>query len=187
MIAWLAQVDDDSAKEEFRTAQLFKPTKVTLPIFRLLAALMRNRFWALPFLLATSFGAKMRYTTWAFVIVLPAVLLVLSRMIRGELPVHWLWAYAVTTLWLLALSLTFFGLILGLSRSAPIVKAWRHSKDKDPPGLELPIPDPEPPSRTSPVPSIALCLLGVVMLVVAWQRIRGHIPGSDIRIRFWRG
>ena len=166
MIAWLAQVDDDSAKEEFRTAQLFKPTKVTLPIFRLLAALMRNRFWAIPFLLATSFGARMRYTTLAFVIVLPAVLLMLSRMIRGELPVHWLWAYAVTTLWLLALSLSFFGLILGLTRSAPVLKAWRHRNDKEPPGLELPIPDPEAPSRKSPVPSIALGLLGVVILVV---------------------
>jgi predicted acylesterase/phospholipase RssA len=167
MIAWLAQVDDDEkAKEEFRTAQLFKPVGVTLPIFRLLAALMRNRLWALPVLIATSFGARMRYTSLAFVIVLPAVLLVLSRLVLGELPVHWLWAYAVTTVWLLALSLTFFGLILGLIRSAPVVKAWRHSTDKEPAGLELPIPDRDRPPRISPAPAIAICLLGVVILVV---------------------
>jgi predicted acylesterase/phospholipase RssA len=167
IIAWLAQVDDDEkAREEFRTAQLFKPVKVTLPIFRMLAALMRNRLWTIPFLLATSFGAKMRYSSLAFVLVLPAVLLVVSRLIRGELPVPWLWAYAVTTLWLFALSLTFFGFILGVIRSAPILRAWRHKGDKEPPGLELPIPDPKPKSHTSPLPAVAIYLLGVVILVV---------------------
>jgi hypothetical protein len=66
MIAWLAQIDsDEKAKEDFRTAQLFKPVSVTLPIFRLLAALMRDRLWAIPFLLATSFGAKMATPHWA--------------------------------------------------------------------------------------------------------------------------
>jgi hypothetical protein len=100
------------------------------------------------------------------VIVLPAVLLVLSGMTRGELPVPWLWAYAVTTLWLLALSLTLFGLVLSLIRSAPILNAWRHRNDKEPPGLEPPISDPDRPPRTSPVPAIAICLLGVVIFVV---------------------
>jgi hypothetical protein len=147
---------------------------VTLLIFRLLVAVMRSRYWALPFLLATSFGARMRYTTLAFLIALPAVLILLSRIVRGELPVHWLWAHVVTTLWLLALSLAFFGLVLGIGLSAPLVKVWRHRNDLVPEGLGLPIPNPKAPSRKSPVPSIALCLLGVVILVVLGQRVRHH-------------
>ena len=166
MIAWLTQVDGDSAKEEFRTAQLFKPTGVTLPVFRLLAAIMRSRFWAIPFLLATSFGKRMRYATLAFLIVLPLVLVVITGLVRDEFPVHWAWAWAVTAVWMLALSVTLYGLVWSIILSAAILRARKESKNKEAPaGLEVPIPEPEAPPRKSPTLSIVVSLLGVVILV----------------------
>jgi hypothetical protein len=78
-VAWLTQLDDeDEVKEEFRLAQLFKPLQATLPLFRLLVALMRKRYWALPVLLVTSFGRKMMVASIAFFVLMPVLLYVLA-------------------------------------------------------------------------------------------------------------
>ena len=57
LIGWLTQTaPGDAERDEYRLAQLFRPPQATHRIFRVLVAVMRHRFWALPLLALLAFG-----------------------------------------------------------------------------------------------------------------------------------
>lgn len=161
MIAWLTQIDDDApAKEEFRTAQLFKPTNVAMRLFRLIAALMRQRYWALPVLAATSFGARLRVASVLFVFVLPLLLCLATWLAVGGTSTNPFLVYLTAAGWLGGLSVAVFGLAIAaallIGRMATRKRKTHQAKNAP----QAPLPEPRPPSSTSPLPYLAMFLVG---------------------------
>jgi predicted acylesterase/phospholipase RssA len=61
IISWLSQTrPGDREPDEFRLAQLFRPTRRSHNIFRVLVAVMRRQAWTLPLLLLAAFGRASR-------------------------------------------------------------------------------------------------------------------------------
>ncbi len=57
IISWLTQIrEGDPKAEEYRLAQLFRPGRATVPIFRVVVAIMRGRRLSLPLLSLFAFG-----------------------------------------------------------------------------------------------------------------------------------
>lgn len=57
VLSWLTQTRaDDSEADQFRLAQLFRPSAGTHNLFRVLIAMMRRRSWSLPVILLMAFG-----------------------------------------------------------------------------------------------------------------------------------
>ena len=84
MIAWLTQVDDDAqAEEEFPRPSCSSPRMWRCALFRLIAALMQQRSWAVPVLAATSFGTRLRVASVLFVFVLPLLLCLATWLAVG--------------------------------------------------------------------------------------------------------
>lgn len=162
VIAWLTQLDSpDTAAEEFRTAQLFKPKRATLPIFRAAAAIMRRRYWALPLLAATSFLSWMRDVCLAFLLVLPALLYGAVRLVEGTPPQSPLVTYLVAAGWLTGLSLAVFGVVVSYATLR------RPSTRELPPELAAPVPvQPPPPTSRYAALLIGTTLVGLGSVLV---------------------
>lgn len=57
VITWLTQTGlEDPQRDEFRLAQLFRPAARSHRVYRVLVAVMRERFWALPLIALAAFG-----------------------------------------------------------------------------------------------------------------------------------
>jgi predicted acylesterase/phospholipase RssA len=68
IISWLTQTrPGDSATEEYRLAQLFRPGRATAGIFRVAVAVMRGQSWPLPLLALFAFGWIPRLFTLALI------------------------------------------------------------------------------------------------------------------------
>jgi predicted acylesterase/phospholipase RssA len=68
IISWLTQTrPGDSATEEYRLAQLFRPGRATAGIFRVAVAIMRGQSWPLPLLALFAFGWIPRLFTLALI------------------------------------------------------------------------------------------------------------------------
>lgn len=68
---WLTQADGpQTAVDEFRLAQLFRPGGRTKGIFRVLIAIMRARLWTLPLLAVSAFGWLTRAASLALVLLM---------------------------------------------------------------------------------------------------------------------
>ena len=97
--AWFSQVDDgDKAKDEYRIAQLFRPTKAARSLFRLVVATMRSRWLGFGSLLLWSFGWRSRVIT-AFVMLAVPLLLMVPAPPPLSLP-----TYLMGALWLAVLT-----------------------------------------------------------------------------------
>ncbi|SDT15340.1 Patatin-like phospholipase [Friedmanniella luteola] len=161
VIAWLSQVDDPpGAPDELRTAQLFKPKRAALPLFRLVAAVMRRRSWALPLLAATSFGAGNRAVCLVFLLGLPALLSVGTWLVEGPPAPDPGTAYLVAAGWLLGLTLTVFGLAAALVSRTPPRRVAAPAALREP----LP-PPPRPPVNRSTALLLGLAAVGLVAVV----------------------
>ncbi|GAA1840489.1 hypothetical protein GCM10009714_23330 [Microlunatus capsulatus] len=161
VIAWLAQVDDPAGTpDELRTAQLFKPKRTALPLFRLVAAVMRGRSWALPLLAATSFGDGVRAVCLAFLLVLPALLSVGTWLVEGAPAPDPVTAYLVAAGWLLALTVAVLGLAAGL------LSLRRPRPPAVPAELREPVPaPPRPPVARRTALLLGLGGLGLLVVV----------------------
>jgi predicted acylesterase/phospholipase RssA len=177
MIAWLTQLDDLQAKEEFRTAQLFKPTDVAMRLFRLIATLMRRRYWALPILAASSFGARLRIVSVAFVFVLPMLLCLATLLAVGPTSINPFLVYLTAAGWLSAVSVAVFGFsvaaVLLICRTLARKRTAQQAKLTTAPRLLLS--ESEPPNRSSPLPYVVMFLVGatgaiaISLLTEAWH------------------
>jgi predicted acylesterase/phospholipase RssA len=163
IIAWLTQLDDLQAKEEFRTAQLFKPTNVAMRIFRLISALMRQRYWAVPILAATSFGRRLGIVSVLFVVVLPALLCLATLLAVGRAPSNPALAYFTAAGWLSGVSIAVFGLSVAAFLLVARARARKHAamQAKLMTAPKVLLPEPQPPMSTSPVPYIVMFIIGV--------------------------
>ena len=167
MIAWLAQVDDDArAKEEFRTAQLFKPTDVAMRLFRLVAAVMRKRYWALPVLAATSFGTRLRVASVLFVFVLPLLLSLITWLVVGEMPSNPILVYLTAAGWLGSLSIAVFGFTIAVSLLIGRALTKKRDAELAEKAPQSPLPKPKLPTPTSSLPYVVMFLLGSTAAVL---------------------
>src|SRR4051794_7151937 len=91
--AWFSQVDDPGP-EQFRVAQLFRPTDAGRAIFRLAVAAMRGRWAALGALLLWAFGPGSRMLT-ALVLLAAPLLVVVGRTTTAGPLLSWLFVAAV--------------------------------------------------------------------------------------------
>jgi predicted acylesterase/phospholipase RssA len=176
IIAWLTQLDEVQAREEFRTAQLFKPTNVSMRLFRLIAALMRQRYWTLPILAASSFGARLRIVSVSFVVVLPVLLWLATSLAEGASPTNPILVCLIAAGWLSAMSVAFFAFLVAAFLLATRRRAQRRRAEQANP-LLAPVrllDEPRAPAPASPLPYIVMFFVGGAAVVAisytnAWQ------------------
>jgi predicted acylesterase/phospholipase RssA len=173
LVAFLTQIDDsDDARDQYRLAQLFRPTRKAASLFRLLVAFMRRRIGVIPVLLASAFGWMSKVAT--------ALLLAVACALAGAAARSGGWSGGRESLWsepfaalawvlapiegligIVGLGLTVVGLIL-----LPAA-AWNRRR---PPVAELaePVPRPQPTDGRRRIGVRAgILLLGVSLLAVA--------------------
>ncbi len=169
IIAWLTQIDDkQGSAEEFRTAQLFKPTQGAVRYFRVVAAVLRRRFWTLPVLAATSFGPAKRAVSVIFLGVLPFLVYFLASAATSvPAPVDWWQAVLVAAGSLLALSVLSFGILTGGVLLASDIARRRQQSKLRPKALQTPwLKAPESSRDHHAYLYLGLGLLGLALLVI---------------------
>ena len=169
IIAWLTQIDDkQGSAEEFRTAQLFKPTQGAVRYFRVVAAVLRRRFWTLPVLAATSFGPAKRAVSVIFLGVLPFLVYFLASAATSvPAPVDWWQAVLVAAGSLLALSVLSFGILTGGVLLVSDIARRRQQSRLRPEELQTPwLKAPESSRDHHAYLYLGLGLLGLALLVI---------------------
>lgn len=114
--AWFTQADSaPGSADEFRIGQLFKPTTVARPLFRVIIAAMRSRYAQIPLLVTSAFGRWSMISTFAIIVLSP----VLAADWRTG-PDGVIASYPLAMAWLLALSLLIIGgiVLAALARSS---------------------------------------------------------------------
>ncbi len=144
VIAWVTQPDAPDAAEEYRLVQLFKPTQAGLPLFRVIAAVMRQQFVRGALLLLLSLNTASRIVTLAAFALAPLGL----AAVAPWSPTRWVptsawWPYpyywpAAVLLWLA------FGWLIPL---AALIATRPRSTTAAPAGFEEPLPVPDPPAK----------------------------------------
>ncbi len=142
--AWFTQADArPGSADEFRIGQLFKPTSVARPLFRVIVAMMRSRFAQLPVLITGALGLASMIATIVVILLAPFAA---ADWRRG--PTGAIISYPLAMGWLLALSLIIIGgVVLGV-----LIKARFHRTEPVPPELDEPVEHQGPP----PSPSLYL-------------------------------
>ena len=162
--AWFAQVEVDGP-DQFRVAQLFRPTAAARPLYRLAVAVMRRNWLGFGSLLLWSFGLISRLITAVILVAAPMLLAyrstgegVWSSVLAAMSGPYW-WA----VLWLATMTVTAVGLIVTVGAFS----AW--SSPHKAPAAELAEPIVPPPGRGSPLPwllgllAFGVGLAGLVM------------------------
>lgn len=162
VLAWLAQRDRPDAAEEFRLVQLFKPTLAGLPLFRVVAAAMRQQYVRGALLLLVSLPVKALGFTLAPFVLAPWVLSIIA-------PWSWGWGpwYSVGNYWwsVLLLWLAFAWLIPLVAALATLPKPKRHTA---PDGFGEPVPTPPPPvSERNSTRTLAIVLVAAAAWALA--------------------
>lgn len=143
LAAWFTQADAAAGSaDELRIGQLFKPTPVARPLFRVIIAAMRSRYAQIPLLITGAFGPVSLVVTVAVIVLAP-----LAATSWNDRLGHALVGYPLTMAWLLALTL----LIIGGVVLAVLVKQQRATQRTVPTDLVEPIRaqgTPPPPSLT---------------------------------------
>jgi hypothetical protein len=154
-LGWLTQTGEPPGPYEYRLAQLFRPTQRTRPLFRVVVAAMRHRWWALPVLAVTAFGPWSAALTIVLVLAAPLLVAWLASDSGGGfgmLAEH----YGLAMAGLAALTATAVAAAL---LSARIVSGKRPGPA---PGLAPPVPVPTPvPATPPPDAAWALGLAGL--------------------------
>jgi hypothetical protein len=151
-MAWLAEVDEPPGTTRHRVGQLFRPGAGSQPLFRLLVAGVRKRWWALPLLAVGAFGWLSRIGTWALLLT-AAVLLGAQRDGADRAVV----GAGVGALGLLGATLV----LVGAGWAALTVRPWLSRRREPPPELAEPVmPAPgRPPLDWRPVAVLAAGLV----------------------------
>jgi predicted acylesterase/phospholipase RssA len=162
--AWFAQVDVDGP-DQFRVAQLFRPTAAARPLYRLAVAVMRRNWLGFGSLLLWSFGLISRLITAVILVGAPMLLAyrstgdgVWSSVLAAMSGPYW-WA----VLWLATMTVSAVGLIVAVGAFS----AWVSPPKA--PAAELAEPIVPPPGRDSPLPWLLGLLafgVGLVGLVL---------------------
>ena len=87
-MAWLAEVDEAAGQQSSRIGQLFRPGAGSEPLFRLVTAVIRRRWWALPLLATGAFGRLATVVSWVLLLA-GAVLLGAQRHGPGRAAGAW--------------------------------------------------------------------------------------------------
>ena len=166
--AWFTQIDDPGG-EEYRIAQLFRPTAQARALFRLVVAGMRARWMSLVALVLWSFGPRSRVLN-ALVLVLAPVLAVVDTPAPS--------AYGPLAAWLFATLVLVCGGAALLCTLAGVV-GLRHRTTGHPHDPRLAEPVLTPVVRTCPPwPTLVAAVVLVVVLATlsrtgVWAQIGG--------------
>lgn len=142
VLAWLAEADEPPGRRLLRVGQLFRPGAGSVPLFRMVVAGVRGRWWALPLLAVGAFGWLSKVVTWVL-LGAAAVLLGLSREPGAPGLAGALAGTAVGALGLL-------GVTLALAGAGWTALAVRARWPRRPPPPELAEPVAPPPRRPRP-------------------------------------
>ncbi len=162
VLAWLTQRDRPQAAEEYRLVQLFKPTLAGLPLFRVVAAAMRQQYVRGALLLLVSLDVKALALTLVPFALAPLVLSVSA-------PWSWGWGpwYSLGNYWwsVLLLWLAFAWLI---PLAGALATLPRRPQRTAPDGFAEPVPVPPPPiAERSATRTLAIVLVAAVAWVLA--------------------
>lgn len=139
VIAWVTQPDRPAAADEYRLVQLFKPTRAGLPLFRVIAAAMRQQFVRGALLLLLSLDPLSRWVTLLAFVLAPLGLSAAAPWRWGGpwwSPGNYLWS--VLLLWLA------FGWLIPL---AALIATRPTTPNRAPAGFAEPVPMPGPPAQ----------------------------------------
>lgn len=160
--SWLTQADRPDADDEFRLVQLFKPTLAGLPLFRVIAAAMRQQYVRGALLLLVSLDVKALALTLGPFLVAPLVLSVAAPWRWGAGP-WWSpgnYGWAALLLWL---SFAWLIPLVALVATLP-----RRPARSAPAGFAEPVPVPPPPTTESDwVRSLVIVLVAATAWVLA--------------------
>ncbi len=169
VIAWVAQPDRPTAPEQFRLVQLFKPTQAGLPLFRVIAAAMRQQFVRGALLLLLSLDPRSRWVTLLTFVLAPLGLAAVAPWLPAHpLPSADWWPYpnywpSAVLLWL-AFGWLFPGASFLANRPAP--QRTSHS-------FPEPLPVEGPPAK----PGNQMMGLVAVVLFAAWLILAVYAMG----------
>ena len=144
VIAWATQRDQPDAPEQYRLVQLFKPTAAGLPLFRVIAAAMRQQFVRGALLLLLSLDPRSRWITLLTFVLAPLGLAAAAPWQPGRwLPLGNWWPYpnywpSVLLLWLA------FGWLIPL---AALLATRPKPPVRSPQGFAEPLPMPAAPAK----------------------------------------
>ena len=174
IVAWLTQLDDEEpGKEEFRLAQLFKPSAAGRGIFRVAAAVMRKAAATVPLLILLGIGQVARGVILGVLAAAPFLLALTLGNPAGMGPGVGGYLVAVLAAALLLL-LTATALLAALGFF--LLRPPRPRPVK--PGFAEPVANPPAAPRTPRFRYLvvaAVCAVVLVVLMVAWYGV-GLIP-----------
>ena len=177
--AWFSQADrkPKAKRDEYRVAQLFRPTASARPLYRLAVAVMRGRWLGFGSLLLWSFGLRSRLVTAALLLLVPLLLILPLPPIRPDLPVS-LPAYLLAVAWLATLTVTAVGLIV----TSLTFRAWLNPPESLAGDLAEPVAS--APRRGSPLG----WLYGLLALNIGMTAVVALVGFTDTWSRFggWR-
>ncbi|MBJ8343451.1 hypothetical protein [Antrihabitans sp. YC2-6] len=160
-VAWLAEVDAaPEQRAEYRLAQLFRPTKKSLSLYRIAVAVMRRNWFGIALLAGGILGWPSRIAA----AVVTALALTVVAVVSAAPGSNWLGVLAPAAAGLAGLGLVIFGAVMG----GLVVRKVVPKKDRTPEDLREPLPDPttrRPTRITLPaVTAVGTLAIGVGLL-----------------------